>query len=198
MTIDGYTQPGAKQNTIEKGATNAKPLIELSGENIASGASGLQINGPNSVVRGLVVNRFDGAGLGIVLLALASGSRVEGNFIGTDPSGTLDRGNGLAGVSTVNSGLHTIGGTSPSARNLISGNGSDFPDCGVRVRFNEQNVKVAGNLIGTKKDGSSSLGNSEHGVCMESDPIYLLNGSVDVTENTIAFNGGEGVQVYGE
>ncbi len=192
VTIDGYTQPGATENTIAKGATNATPLVELSGENAEPWASGLLINAPNSVVRGLVINRF--GSLGIALYATASGARVEGNFIGTDPSGTLDLGNAHMGVSVTNSAGHTIGGASPAARNLISGNGDDPLECGVRTMTNSASVAVTGNLIGTQKNGTGPLGNQGNGVCID-DPDASPGGGIDVTNNTIAFNGNDGVRV---
>lgn len=187
VTIDGYTQPGAKANTIEKGATNAKLLIELSGVNAGNLDAGLLINAPRSTVRGLVVNRF---GLTGIELFYATATRVEGNFIGTDPTGALDRGNDTDGVQ-IQGGGSVVGGSSPASRNLISGNGF----CGVSVTFSNLDADVNGNLIGTRKDGTSFLGNGEHGVCVESLINPGLDGTVDITHNTIAWNLEDAVQV---
>ncbi len=49
-------------------------------------------------------------------------NRIEGNYIGTDASGTQDRGNGFAGVSIFSGRGNVVGGTSAAAGNLISGN----------------------------------------------------------------------------
>ena len=55
-----------------------------------------------------------------------SGSHtIQGNFIGTDVSGTLDLGNSGDGVRINDSSGNTIGGTAAGARNIISGNNSD-------------------------------------------------------------------------
>ncbi len=189
VTIDGYTQPGATKNTIEVGATNAKLLIELNGENAGKPSSGLVVSAGNCVVRGLNINRF-GAN-GVWLWGNAAGTKIEGNFLGTDPSGTLDRGNIGSGVGNFHDfgpSDVTVGGTPPAARNLISGNGDE----GVLVANESTDMKVIGNLIGTQKNGSSSLGNTGNGVRITAD------GGVDITDNTIAFNGEDGVLItYG-
>ncbi len=48
------------------------------------------------------------------------GSKLQGNFIGTDITGTLPLGNSLDGVIADNGAL--IGGTDSEARNVIAGN----------------------------------------------------------------------------
>ena len=77
-------------------------------------------------------------------------SHVEGNFIGTDPSGTVDLGNQgegvLLGLASAN---NVVGGATPAARNLICGNS------GHGVEISSDNNQVLGNLIGTGKDGVS-------------------------------------------
>src|SRR5918995_1197097 len=120
VTIDGYSQPGSSPNTLAKG-TNAALKIQLNGTN--TGGNGLLINAPNSVVKGLAIHRFGGDG--ITVFGSASGIKIEGNFLGTDASGTQDLGNGDDGIFVINSNNHTLGGTSPAARNLISANKGD-------------------------------------------------------------------------
>ena len=87
VTIDGYTEPGASPNTNGPGlGSNAVLKIELDGSAQPSGP-GLLIDADASTVRGLVVNRFDSDG---VYLFFSDGYVVEGNFIGTDITGTTD------------------------------------------------------------------------------------------------------------
>src|SRR5215211_6314841 len=96
VTIDGYTQTGAHPNT--KAVENDAALkVVLDGSSV--GANGLQISGAsNSLIKGLVINSFGGSGIG-VFGTTSFGTRIEGNFIGTDASGTLDKGNGFDGVT---------------------------------------------------------------------------------------------------
>ena len=76
VVIDGTTQPGFA----------GSPIIELNGSG-AAGATGLSITAGNSVVRGLVINRFAGEG---IRLQTGGGNRIEGNYIGTNAAGTVD------------------------------------------------------------------------------------------------------------
>ncbi len=195
VTIDGYTQTGASENTLTGDGTNAVLKIELDGTNagnIYSYKPGLIVQGSNasnSVIRGLVINRFKWSGINI--RGDGTGVKIEGNFIGTDPSGTIDRGNGGGGVlidtpdvSDPSGPDHTVGGTAPGARNLISANGIH----GVWFQGSTGN-RIEGNLIGTKSNGTEALGNGSAGV-----RVGFASNTI-LANNTIAFNGWDGVEV---
>jgi CSLREA domain-containing protein len=189
VTIDGYTQTGASENINDLSqGSNAVLKVELDGTSAGLVPSGLLIFNPggpivsNVVIKGLVINRFTN---GITMTGFGPGNRVEGNFIGTDASGSVDLGNGQSGVS-VNGFGDTVGGTSPAARNVISGNnvsGVDLAGPG---------SKVEGNYIGTKADGTNALGNFG-GVSLRS-ANTTVGGEGSGAANVIAFNNGaEGV-----
>jgi trimeric autotransporter adhesin len=191
VTIDGYTQPGASPNTLQKG-NDAVLLIELNGENAGSGqeANGLIILARDCVLRGLVVNRFERSGIAITgPSASTTGNRIEGNFIGTDPSGTQDLGNGDNGV-IVNIGGNIVGGASPQQRNVICGNGGEGVVLGTLTTS-----RVEGNYVGTAKDGVTALANDGEGVSIEGSTGSTVGGGVAGASNTIAFNGGNGVSL---
>src|SRR5215211_882622 len=57
VIINGYSQPGSSVNKLAKG-TNAKLLIEINGTNSGTSDGGLYIAASDSVVKGLVINRF--------------------------------------------------------------------------------------------------------------------------------------------
>ena len=146
VTIDGYTQPGSSPNTLATG-TNAQINIELDGSG-AGGAATMSTTASDSVVRGLVINRFDGPGVQID----GNSNIVEGNFIGTDASGTNALGNGggtarLGGGVFVDGDSNAIGSNLPSQRNLVSGNDDD----GVTLEVSADANTVHGNLIGTEE-----------------------------------------------
>jgi hypothetical protein len=86
--IDGTTQPGYM----------GTPLIELNGS--ADGGPGLILISGGYTVRGLVTNRFPVHGMEVHFFGL-SDNVIEGNFIGTDGTGTADRGNGGSGVFVI-------------------------------------------------------------------------------------------------
>jgi CSLREA domain-containing protein len=195
VIINGYTQrpcstnpaPCSRPNNSTVG-TNAKLLIQLNGANTSS-SFGLSIIGTsNSLVRGIVINRFFTAifiDAGPAFTPSTNNS-IVGNFLGTDPGGTLDRGNLLNGVSIEDSNDNTVGGATRAARNLISGNGQH--GVGVQGSGNQ----VLGNLIGTKKDGTTALGNSQNGVTFFRGPNTLGDDTAGGS-NVIAFSGQNGV-----
>jgi hypothetical protein len=62
VTIDGYTQPGAAQNTSPDGYNGYCSLSSMG--RAQTGVAGLTITGGGSI-RGLVINRFVGRGLNV-------------------------------------------------------------------------------------------------------------------------------------
>jgi CSLREA domain-containing protein len=194
VTIDGYSQSGASANTNATGPINATLLIELNGTSAGQFSSGLKVFKPGGgisdvVIKGLVINRFDFAG--ILMSPIGTGNKIEGNFIGTNAAGDTALGNGPAVGSsghgvTISGFVVTVGGTSPAARNLISGNN------GVGVSINNTSTKVQGNYIGTEADGTSALPNSADGVAANYQNATIGGGDIGAG-NVIAFNGGAGV-----
>ena len=185
--IDGYSQPGSSPNTNgpELGS-NAVLLIELNGSNISPSLGGtcLSIRNGNSTIRGLVINR---ANIGIWLF-LGSNNVVEGNFIGTDPSGTIALGNAYGiDVETVGSNTR-IGGTAPAARNVISGNTSDGIAFGVMGGGGSTHL-VQGNLIGTNAAGTAALGNGKGIALSYYTTNVLVGGTTPGSQNVISGNG---------
>jgi parallel beta-helix repeat protein len=124
---------------------------------------------------------------GIRATANATGIKVRGNFLGTDASGTLDFGNANLGVTIVGASGNTVGGTTPEARNLISGNASSG------IYLGGSGNKVEGNLIGTQKNGTSALGNSGGMAISGNNNVVGGTGSA---ANIIAHNGLDGVYVF--
>src|SRR5260370_9551134 len=64
VTVDGYTQTGASVNT-QDATDNAVIRIELNGVNAGANVHGLTVNGL-SLIKGLVINRFSGNGIGLL------------------------------------------------------------------------------------------------------------------------------------
>src|ERR1043165_6048910 len=152
VTIDGYTQPGASPNTLAN-SDDATLLIELSGASLGSPAYGLRIAAGGSTVRGLVSNTFTN-GLAGIRLEDCTNSVIEGNFIGTDATGT----NGLPnddGIYIQGSSSGTrVGGSSPSSRNVIGANA-----VGINVEGNSH--QILGNFVGLGADGMTALQNGK-------------------------------------
>src|SRR5262249_38208068 len=110
--LDGYTQPGASPNTLAQG-DNAILKIQLDLSAIPTGSgNGLYLNANNSLLRGLVVNGEQFVAPAIYVSG--TGDHVEGNFIGTDVTGTQLAGNGNFGIQLAGSNA-VVGGTTPGA-----------------------------------------------------------------------------------
>ena len=144
VLIDGTTEPNYAGH----------PLIQIDGSGAGPDCDGLVLSGGQSVVQGLVVSGFSGAG---IVLEGGGGNLVQGNQVGTDPSGTIAQPNG-EGIDVVGSSSNTIGGTAAGAANLISGNLGAGIELVNSTQDSTANL-IAGNLIGTTADGSSPLGN---------------------------------------
>jgi hypothetical protein len=187
VIIDGYTQLGASPNTDPNGF-NGILLIELSGANLGFG-NGLNITAGGSTVRGLVINRFPGLSAGggnAIRLSTGGGNHIEGNFLGTDATGTGPAGNEDEALVLDNgSDGNIIGGAAPAARNVISANGT----LGLFV-VTSGNV-IQGNFIGTQKDGVTALPNLQ-GIAFVGSANQANNnivGGVGAGEaNVIAYN----------
>ncbi len=94
-----------------------------------------------------MINRFSGSGIAIG--AEAANGRINGNYIGTDPTGSTTLSNQGHGILIDGGSNFIVGGLEPGAGNLIAGN----VQAGVQVRFG------AGNrMIGNRIFANGSLG----------------------------------------
>ncbi len=156
---------------------------------------------PSNTIGGTTVgasNVISGNGSdGITLYGSGTtGNFVQGNYIGVDRTGTVALPNQGSGV-TLNAGpqFNTIGGTAAGAGNLLSGNASD----GVTLygTGTTQNL-VAGNLIGTDKNGAIAVGNSNNAVSLSTGPQFnIIGGNSAAARNVLSGNGSEGVYIWG-
>jgi len=122
------------------------------------------------------------------------GNVVQGNLIGTDVTGTVALGNARGGVFFEGADDTTIGGATPEARNVISGNLGDAITLTGYEAICAGNV-IQGNFIGTDVTGTFDLGNDGHGVLIEWASDTLIGGTTQGAGNTIAFNTGDGVSL---
>jgi hypothetical protein len=187
ITIDGTSQPGF----------SSAPLIEINGANAGAGVSGLNVTAGNTTIKGLIVNRFGGDG---IILNNNGGNTVQGNYVGTNSSGTADFGNGASGIG-MQTPNNTIGGTSATQRNLVSGNqGTGIAITGSGASDNI----IEGNFIGTDASGTYSIGNSADGILVTNSPNNTIGGTTGVTPegdctgacNLTSGNGANGIGIW--
>ena len=166
---------------------------------LGNGTNGVVIStGPSNTIGGTAPaarNVISGNGADGLFIAGsgATGNLVQGNYIGTDKNGTVDRGNSSDGVHIDGAPSNTIGGTLTGAGNIISANGAD----GVHIYLATGN-QVLGNYIGTDKNGTAvTLGNSADGVHIEDAPSNTIGGTVAGAGNVISGNDSDGVTISG-
>jgi titin len=177
VIIDGTSQPGY----------TAKPLVEINGSDISTNADGLLIEAGSSTVLGLAINRCTRDGIRIESLGT---NVIQANFLGTDVTGTTALGNGEAGLLIDDSPENIIGGTTTSARNLISGGN---PDGLVIMGVNASGNVVEGNFIGTSVTGTTALGNVYNGIEIAGSPGNTFGGTVAGAGNVVSGNGQSGL-----
>ena len=183
IIIDGTTQPTWVNS----------PIIELNGSGAGASWVGLCLLGGNSTVKGLVINRFS-TGVGIYIGAVGD-NQILGNYIGTNAAGTAAASNGT-GIQVDDVGPTTIGGDSPGAGNLISGNSGS----GIEVSGSASTgLRVMGNKIGINFAGSAFIPNGGHGVFIsDTGPVQnTIGGTAAGAGNLIAGNTGNGVTITG-
>ncbi|MEE9271365.1 MAG: hypothetical protein V3V49_14015, partial [Candidatus Krumholzibacteria bacterium] len=167
---------------------------------MGNGLFGVQISTKNNTVGGTtaaarnIVSGNTSHGIQIVS-SVATGNLVQGNYIGTDVTGTADLGNGLYGIDISNAPGNTVGGTTAGAGNLISGNSQE----GVNIiSASATGNFVQGNFIGVDVTGTLSLGNSFNGVFIRSGASNnTIGGTTSAARNIISGNVSVGVRMDG-
>lgn len=132
----------------------------------------------------------------------ASGTLVQGNYVGTNAAGTAavrNEGEGIAFHSAPN---NTIGGTAPGAGNLIAGNGddgialiSDAPSGTFGPKQVSSGNIIQGNLIGTDVTGLAAMPNGSRfptivgaGIFIANSPNNTVGGPEPGARNVISGN----------
>ena len=189
---DSYDQATCVGNSIQgnyigldatglHGLGNAGYGLSLSG-----GVAGSVIGGAQTGAGNVIASNGWG---GITINAYSNTNRdaniIQGNFIGTDAAGLHSLAN-RGGISIQSSGYNVIGGDSPGAGNVISGNNGD----GVNVG-NADGTVIQGNFIGVNRTGTNALANSGDGIFAGAIGL-TIGGSTPAAGNVVSAN-----QTYG-
>lgn len=92
------------------------------------------------------------------------------------------------GVNINNAQNNTVGGTTPSARNLISGNGINGFGGGINLESGATNNLVQGNFIGVAADGSTPMPNVNGVTVGFNATNNSIGGAFDGARNVISAN----------
>jgi parallel beta-helix repeat protein len=148
---------------------------------------GIQIHTNDTTVKGLAIGGFGRSAIEIK----GNDNKIQGNFVGTDPTGLMAAGQEVGVLVEGGSTGNLIGGTNRADRNLISAN-----DFGIVIWDGSDNNTVQGNYIGTDATGAAGLGNTADGI-----EIYtsgnLIGGPETEAANLISSNGAAGVEIQG-
>lgn len=156
---------------------------------LGNSGNGIVINSaPNNTIGGITAadrNIISGNGSGGVTIIgdPATGNAVQGNFIGTNVTGTAALNNFGSGVFIDTATNNTIGGTVAGSRNLLSGNLS----AGVFIQGGGTGTLIQGNFIGTDVTGTSGIPNGTGVSCMGATSV-TVGGISAGAGNVIAFN----------
>jgi titin len=185
LDLGGY-QDVVQGNLIGTDTTGTLPLANGIGIRLGyvDGGGQTQVGGTDPGARNLV----SGNGTGILTETGALYNVIQGNLIGTDITGAnaLPNNTGLE----VGSAQNLVGGTSPGAGNVISGNQ------GIGLSIVSGYNTVQGNLIGTDITGTAPLGNGGDGVRIRFEDGgrgNVIGGATPESGNVISNNGGDGI-----
>jgi hypothetical protein len=174
IAINGNGLAQVQGNLIGTDATGTSALPNGTGILVYSSSI---IGGTTPAARNIISGN---SGWGIFDQSNGS-AQIEGNYIGTDITGTTAVGNGEAGIALW-SGGNTVGGTSPGAANLISGN------LGPGIRLFGNNSQIEGHLIGTDYTGMNPLPNDIGILSQDGSNNNVIGGTQPGAGNTIAYN----------
>ena len=150
---------------------------------VRDAANNNTIGGASDSARNVIsCNQQAGVRVGRSGYASVSGTIIQGNYIGTDPTGELDKGNSYDGVY-----IQEPSDQTQVLDNLISGNGDD----GIDVQDGTNTIQ--GNIIGADKDKQTGISNDD-GIYIDSDG-NTIGGTVAGEGNFIGWNRGEGIQI---
>jgi len=123
----------------------------------------------------------------------SAGTLVAGNLIGTDIEGTSALPNLVGGVVIAGGSGTTIGGATPLALNVISGNKGD----GIDIGGGATSTLVEGNDIGTDQTGTKPLANTSDGLSVDDASGVTIGGTSQGARNVISANAQAGVSISG-
>jgi titin len=157
-------------------------------------AATIGISGHGNLIGGLTpaARNVIGPGFHGGLNLNGPGNTVQGNYIGTDVTGTI-RNHSRDGGIVIRGDGNLIGGTAPGARNIISGN-----ERGIYI-FDASNNIIQGNWIGLDATGQATLYNGD-GITITSfsnnSTGNLIGGTEPGAGNVISGNNGDGISLF--
>lgn len=115
---------------------------------------------------------------------------IQNNYVGTDSTGLISRGNLERGIHVSTAASLTIGGSSYNLKNVVAGNSQ------VGIAFdNAPNAIFKGNFVGLARNGTTAMGNGQHGVLISTSNGALIGGPTLPERNVVASNLQRGFEI---
>ncbi len=204
--ISGNTVAGVSIATTSNGNIITGNTIGLSAAGTAlPNATGISIGtgSSNNTIGGTLSgqgNVISSNSLGGVAISTGSGNVVEGNWIGTDKTGTPGLGNTQFGIQISSSANNTIGGMAAGAGNVIAAtkvlSSNSASGWGINVvGAGSSGSVIQGNTIGGEPaiGGQPGMGNAGAGIADEA--TITIGGILNGQGNVIGFNGAAGISL---
>lgn len=167
-----------KSNIVGLDATMTTAISNGTNPKIWCFGSNLMIGGPNASDANIVAGNT-----GVGILTNGTNNTIQGNLVGSNPSGA-------AGLGNTSHGIQVNGGSSGTQvlGNTVVANG------GQGIRLNQTGIVIKGNYIGTDSTGTWVLGNGQEGMgCNQGG--HTIGGTGVGDGNVIANGASSGVRV---
>jgi hypothetical protein len=184
IVLGNVTGTVVQGNLIGTDVTGLRKITTSPASVSIGSGTGNVIGGTSAAARNVMTDEISIGGSGV---NVATGNFVQGNFIGTDVTGTtaLHCHQRCVEIGDQN---NTIGGSAPGAGNTIGGSNSV---AGIVVQGG--GTVIQGNFIGTDATGTARLPNKDAGIWVVN-TLYsgniLIGGTQPGEGNLIAYNGG--------
>jgi hypothetical protein len=165
--------------------------VILDGGLCGASCDGLMVRGGHATVESLNIHGFSRYG---VWMRTAGSDVLTNSWVGIDAAGAAD-GNQIGVLIDAISDC-TVGGTSASQANVLSGNTMDGIQIYGSVTYPATNNTVYGNYIGTNATGTAAVGNTRDGVCVRGVSGNWVGSALPGARNVIGGNGDAGVGLY--
>ena len=180
---DGVNADGTGGHTI---VGNYIGLLPDGTTGAGNGGNGINASEPNNTIGGPTAadrNVISGNGADGIRIG-QTGNTVEGNYIGTDATGLVDRGNSVHGIDLEND-------TATILDNVISGNSGT-----AIVLDGSVGTTIRGNRLGVGADDATPIANDGDGIQLNGIAAGNIVGGVATEDgNLILNNGDEGISV---
>jgi hypothetical protein len=202
LVINSFTRFGinvqASSNVIQGNYIG----VDTTGNMLRADRNGVVVQAAGNTIGGTAAAAGNVIGDGIAVNGDAT--VIQGNTIGLGADGNTVLGDPNFGIYVAQAQNVVIGGITPSARNVISGN---F-EYGIITNLDANGLVIQGNYIGTDRTGTVARGNTYYGIATYSADVLIggltptpgtgpgnvisANGSGRSTGGGIGFSGGTG------